>query len=793
MCSAASAFFQLRRYPASFTLTATAFGLNWFSGRAHARLCVRLAHTAPSRRKESRNRSKTRYSPLPPTLRRSVSRMKRHTRSGVTHRNRQEYFSPLADQERGAIQGIIPNIFGSPSLQAASSPLHSTLSSNYSSPPVTVTTSEESETAPFRDIATQETFQRFPLPNRMQHTLMSLGYTIPTWIQEHSIPVLLSGSSAVLVAECGSGKTAAYLIPLISRLYNSDTHHLAPYPNAPRLLVITPTQELVTQTERTIKRLSRLPSLGISLGGSSLVREYQSLVRGCDIVVGTPRRILTHIERGSLRLARLEAFVIDEADVMCVAPWEEEVVALLKLMRVRHHRVLSQSSPPGRGRPHTVQKLVETVQLKESSEYLSSCQGSPQLPQSSTNNGATQTTGKNGSTRFPVSPTATLRHQSGVRRSLGFLQAVLVTAVKTTGLNLFINRHMDGVVGTRIASIVSPRAHTTQGNSVRQVFVPLKDASRMERLNEILQESISNYRSASVEHQDKVLIFTNSIRSCGYVARALKQSGYSAEPLHGDLPPRQRRQNVTDFRSGNIQILVATNIASRGLDLPSVGHVILFSLTKRLVDYIHRVGRVCRNGAPGRITSLYSRRDQHIVVQAQRLSQGRSVDVQKPSSSLKRNLLSLRNWQLEMVQRVRKVTRKTRKSLGVSPRHACGIKKRWLMKKEYFRAKELQAARQMYKRGLISKYAPFPRLPNPLINASETQSYTKVVRGMDGLLQATPHGKPDYVVLKRRVSKTNVRAGLPSRPSGANRPALNLEQASRIITTVQRESRRKNF
>lgn len=526
---------------------------------------------------------------VPPKFRRSLVRAKRYVRQGVSHN------ITVPQHIDNTTPHVIHNVFGNhstrqPVLSVADDSSRNAARCLPDSPFDSDIENKNvlSDDALMLEIAKQETFQRFALSNRMQRSLMKLSYTIPTWIQEHAIPVLLSGESALLVAECGSGKTAAYLIPLLSKLQNSSTHYSASYPNAPRLLILAPTQELVIQTEQSVQRLSDTRSLAVCLGHSSLLREYESLARGCDAVVGTPQRVLTHIQQGNLLFKRLEALVIDEADVMCVAPCDQQIVELLTLMRHRHHRILNQPRRNISASRAQINQLLSAVRLDD--KGLTRKPESGKKPVRKENSTTAAFSKQPAASSLESENFAPLPHSP-------LCQLVLVTAVKTTGVSRFIQKYLQDVSAS-FSTIISPKAHTIQSN-IHQVFVPLKETSRMGRLREVLQEAVKPQPGVP-DYQNRVLIFVNSIRSCKYVTRDLKGAGYSVDALHGDLPPLQRKCFLENFRSGRLQILVVTNLACRGLDIPSVGHVIMFSLSKRLVDYIHRVGRACRSGAPGK-------------------------------------------------------------------------------------------------------------------------------------------------------------------------------------------------
>lgn len=386
----------------------------------------------------------------------------------------------------------------------------------------------------------------------------------------------------------GSGKTAAYLLPLVSRLFDSDKENLAPFPGRPRLIILCPTQELVEQTAKVVRFL--VPrSTGLRLGGSSLRITGGALHAGQDVVVATPMRLLTHFSRGELRLNKVESVVVDEADLMCAPPLDEETLRVLKLIKIRNSREMGKMKPID-----DLDRITKSINnnLMIKSKDVKKPKTTKPLDED----------------MIDSSPYDTSTYDDPTH---SLPQIVFATAVKTAALTHFMDKHLAGLM----IPVISIAAHLI-GSQVQQVFVPVKDKSRMQRLFEILEETkagklqgdlVSDKSGCQIAEtafgdSNQTIVFANSIKVCAYVGRQLKMSGYDATMMHGDLDTRERSLNYKSFLAKKTKILVATNIASRGLDIPSVGNVIMFNCPRTTADYIHRAGRVSRAGHAGIIS-----------------------------------------------------------------------------------------------------------------------------------------------------------------------------------------------
>ncbi|KAG4974932.1 hypothetical protein JHK87_031753 [Glycine soja] len=319
-------------------------------------------------------------------------------------------------------------------------------------------------------------------------------YTRPTSIQAQAMPIALSGRDLLGCAETGSGKTAAFTIPMIQ-------HCLAQHPirrnDGPLALVLAPTRELAQQIEKEVKAFSRsLESLktAIVVGGTNIEKQRSELRAGVEIAVATPGRFIDHLQQGNTSLSRISFVVLDEAD-----------------------RMLDMGFEP---------------QIRE--EYLAN----------------------------PVQ--------------------------------------------VKVGKVSSPTTN------VSQTLVKISENEKIDRLLDLLVEEASQAEKCG-HPCPLTIVFVERKTRCDEVAEALVAQGLSAVSLHGGRSQSEREAALHDFRSGSTNILVATDVASRGLDVTGVSHVINLDLPKTMEDYVHRIGRTGRAGSTGLATSFYTDRDMFLV------------------------------------------------------------------------------------------------------------------------------------------------------------------------------------
>ena len=339
-------------------------------------------------------------------------------------------------------------------------------------------------------------FQQLCLPKELNQALKHLNFTEPTKVQSAVIPVLLEGKDLMACSETGSGKTAAYGIPLLSKLLAD------PKSNA---LILAPTRELVYQIADFLKKLtahSQNIQIASLVGGADIRKQFRMLKKRPRIIVATPGRLIDHLNRKSLRLTSTKNLVLDEGD-----------------------RMLDMGFSP---------------QLDEILTYL------PQIRQTS-----------------------------------------LFTATLPQKVRRLAQMYLSNSEEINIGSISKPPEAIHQ--KVAQVTAQQKENRLMDELN---------------QRKGSVIIFSKTKRQTEKLSRHLGESGYSVELIHGGRSQGQRDKAIQNFKKGRRRILCATDIASRGMDIPQVEHVINFDLPMMCEDYVHRIGRTARNGASGEALSF---------------------------------------------------------------------------------------------------------------------------------------------------------------------------------------------
>ncbi len=345
-------------------------------------------------------------------------------------------------------------------------------------------------------------FEPFNLDDRLLKAVALLGFDAPTPIQAQAIPALLGGRDVIGRARTGSGKTAAFGLPLLERLKDGGKQV--------RALVLAPTRELALQVTDALRSLvGALPVRVVTLyGGVPYGQQLRALGAGVSVVVGTPGRVLDHLERGTLDLSALELLVLDEADEMLRMGFIDDVERVLAATPAERQVALFSASMPEPIRQIAAKYLREPIEIQVEQQALST-------------------------------------------------------------------------------------HHITQ----RWLLVP--DAHKPDALARVL----------AVEPHGATLIFSRTRAGAAEAAAALAARGLSVEALHGDLNQGARELVLTRLRSGRIDIVVATDVAARGLDVEVLSHVINLDLPTDLESYVHRIGRTGRAGRAGIATSLVSPRE----------------------------------------------------------------------------------------------------------------------------------------------------------------------------------------
>ncbi len=349
----------------------------------------------------------------------------------------------------------------------------------------------------------ETTFADLGLPQALLDTVEDLGFTTPTPIQAAVIPPLLAGHDLIGRARTGSGKTAAFGLPMLARVAASLAAR--PIDGTVRALVLAPTRELALQVTDAVRQLghgSGLPMLTV-YGGTSYGPQLRGLSRGVPIVVGTPGRLIDLLERGSLRLDAVEYVVLDEADEMLAMGFIEDVERLLA--------------------------------------------GTPE------------------------------------ERQVALLSATMPSAIRRIATTTLREPVMVQIDGGRSAT-----GHITQR------WMAVQQRYKAEALVRLLR----------AEPKEATLAFCRTRAGCDEVAETLRHAGLNALALHGDLTQVAREQVVSQLRDERVRVVVATDVAARGLDVEQLGHVINVDLPNNSEVYTHRIGRTGRAGRAGKATTL---------------------------------------------------------------------------------------------------------------------------------------------------------------------------------------------
>jgi ATP-dependent RNA helicase RhlE len=361
-------------------------------------------------------------------------------------------------------------------------------------------------------------FDQLGLAPALLRALADEGYAEATEIQTRTIPLALDGRDLLAGAQTGTGKTAAFALPLLQRLYPDGKRP----PNATRFraLVLTPTRELAAQVHESVRKYGKhMPvSSATVFGGVSMVPQIQMLRRGVDIVVATPGRLIDHLDRRGIDLSRIELLVLDEAD-----------------------RMLDMGFMPA------LKKILAALPTRRQTLMFSATFADPikQLAQ-----------------QFLRDP---LEVQVSARNS--------------------------------VAATVTHRVH------------PVDSANKRELLRHLLAQ----------DSRRQTLVFSRTKHGADKLVKFLEQTGFKATAIHGNKSQNQRTRALNDFKNNRMNVLVATDIAARGLDIDQLPVVVNFDLPMVAEDYVHRIGRTGRAGSEGQAISLVSHDEAHLLRDIQRL------------------------------------------------------------------------------------------------------------------------------------------------------------------------------
>jgi ATP-dependent RNA helicase RhlE len=371
-----------------------------------------------------------------------------------------------------------------------------------------------------------QSFAQLDLVEPLHRALRAENYQTPTPIQAQAIPHLLAGRDLLGIAQTGTGKTAAFALPILQRL---AAERVQPMRNAMRALILTPTRELAVQIHDSFRAYGRFLQLRIAViyGGVGQKPQTDALARGPDIVVATPGRLLDLMQQGHVRLDRVSVFVLDEADRMLDMGFIHDVKRVIaKLPAARQSLLFSATMP------------------------------------------------------------------SDVERLAG------------------------GILKTPQRVEVTPQATTVERIEQRVLFVDSADKRAL--LADVLKDPAIA----------RALVFTRTKHGANRVAEQLDKIGVAADAIHGNKSQSARQRALDDFRRGKVRVLVATDIAARGIDIDGITHVINYELPNVPESYVHRIGRTARAGADGIALSFCDASERAFLKDIEKLTRQRLAVVE---------------------------------------------------------------------------------------------------------------------------------------------------------------------
>jgi ATP-dependent RNA helicase RhlE len=350
-------------------------------------------------------------------------------------------------------------------------------------------------------------FTKFGLDERLVKAVTEIGYERPTPIQEQTIPLLLTGKDVIGSAQTGTGKTAAFGLPILHKLLGQQgKQHVV------RALILSPTRELAAQIEESLKAYAKHTKIKVAvvIGGVSIVPQTKRLKDGVDVLVATPGRLLDHVEHGNVKFDQLDVFVLDEADRMLDMGFLPDVRRIVAMLPPKRQTMLFSATVP------------------------------PEIA---------------------VLAGSLLRHPEHVQ----------------------VGRASSAAVG------------------ITHAVYPVAAHLKPDLLSSLLRQIGS----------PSVLIFTRTKRRADKLARALGKTGLKIAVIHGDRTQNQRIAALESFKRGKTEVLVATDIAARGLDVEGITHVINFDVPATPEDYVHRIGRTARAEAVGDAFTLVAPEEEY--------------------------------------------------------------------------------------------------------------------------------------------------------------------------------------
>ncbi|WGW13379.1 DEAD/DEAH box helicase [Saxibacter everestensis] len=380
-------------------------------------------------------------------------------------------------------------------------------------------TSTETERAPFSELGINE---------KVLRALSDVGYETPTPIQAVTIPPLLEGRDVVGLAQTGTGKTAAFAVPVLSHLAERGHHG-----KAPAALVLAPTRELALQVaEAFASYATHLPGFTVLpvYGGQSYGPQLAGLRRGAQVVVGTPGRVIDHLKKGTMDLSQLEYLVLDEADEMLRMGFQQDVEEI----------------------------LATTPDSK---------------------------------------------------------QVALFSATMPSSIRKIASKYLND------PREITVKSKTTTGANTRQRFLSVMHSHKLDALTRILE----------VEEYDGIIMFVRTKSATEDLADKLRARGYTAAAINGDIPQQARERTINQLRDGQIDILVATDVAARGLDVERISLVVNYDIPHDTESYVHRIGRTGRAGRTGDAILFVTPREKHLLRSIERATRQPVSPLEMPS------------------------------------------------------------------------------------------------------------------------------------------------------------------
>ncbi|WP_066898750.1 DEAD/DEAH box helicase [Mycolicibacterium houstonense] len=369
------------------------------------------------------------------------------------------------------------------------------------------------------------TFADLQIHPAVLQAVTEVGYESPSAIQAATIPAMLAGSDVVGLAQTGTGKTAAFAIPILSKIDTSSRNTQA--------LVLAPTRELALQVAEAFGRYgAHLPEINVLpiYGGASYTVQLSGLRRGAQVVVGTPGRVIDHLERGTLDLSNLDYLVLDEADEMLTMGFAEEVERI----------------------------LADTPEYK---------------------------------------------------------QVALFSATMPPAIRKITTKYLHDPVE------VTVKAKTATAENITQRFIQVAGPRKLDALTRVLE----------VEQGDAMIVFVRTKQATEEVAERLKARGFAAAAINGDINQAQRERTITALKDGTIDILIATDVAARGLDVERISHVVNYDIPHDTESYVHRIGRTGRAGRSGHALLFVTPRERHLLKSIEKHTRSKVIEAELPS------------------------------------------------------------------------------------------------------------------------------------------------------------------